>query len=305
MPIDYIQARNSHLNYYQAIPLYHRNMDGKFILYKPAGTTFADVRISQNRHPEKLYIKTSDKLAGIREVQNAFNIKLKEEISNEKPEKVKDTIMTIVEETFAEPRSGSLEGLTKTMNILVSDYTRETDVIRNLLFVSHNDYTTVLHSVNVMALVIGYSFHDTFSLAEKKVLGLAALLHDVGKAKIDSEILTAPRKLTDDEFDRMKAHTTIGEKVLNHCKFANPNIRLASLQHHEKIDGSGYPYGVTDISKMAQIIGIVDCYEALTNDDRPYRNALDPFKALTIIKEDVIAGKFSRRIFEKFCYSLI
>ena len=305
MPTDYIQARNSHLHFYQSIPLFHRNNDGRFILYKPAGGNLADIRLNQNRHPEKLYIKKTDKLAGIHEVQNAFNLKLKEEIRNHTPEKVKDTIMTIVEETFNEPRSGSIEGLSKTMNILVSDYTKETNVIRNLLFVSHNDYTTVLHSVNVMALVIGFATHENYSLADKKILGLGALLHDVGKAKIDSEILSAPRKLTDEEFDTMKAHTTIGFQVLNNCKFADPDIKLSALQHHEKLDGSGYPEGVKQITEMAQVIGIVDCYEALTNDDRPYRSAMDPFKALTIIKDDVMAGKFSRRIFEKFCYSLI
>ena len=305
MPTDYIQARKSHLNFYQSIPLFHRNNDGRFILYKPAGGNLADIRINQGRHPDKLYIKKTDKLAGIREVQNAFNLKLKEEIRNHTPEKVKDTIMTIVEETFNEPRSGSIEGLSKTMNILVSDYTKESNVIRNLLFVSHNDYTTVLHSVNVMALVIGFATHENFSLADKKILGLCALLHDVGKAKIDSEILAVPRKLTDEEFETMKAHTIIGFQVLNKCKFANPDIKLSALQHHEKLDGSGYPEGVKQISEMAQIIGIVDCYEALTNDDRPYRTAMDPFKALTIIKDDVMAGKFSRRIFEKFCYSLI
>ena len=129
-------------------------------------------------------------------------------------------------------------------------------------------------------------------------------MHDVGKAKIDSEILTAPRKLTNDEFNSMKSHTTVGYQILNNCKFTNPDIKLSALQHHEKIDGSGYPNGSNQISKVAQIIGIIDCYEALTNDERPYRSATDPFNALTIIKEDVIAGKFDRRIFEKFCYSL-
>jgi putative nucleotidyltransferase with HDIG domain len=156
-----------------------------------------------------------------------------------------------------------------------------------------------------MALVIGYASHENYSLAEKKILGLSALLHDIGKAKIDSEILTAPRKLTYDEFEKIKSHTTTGYQILSRCKFANPDIKLCALQHHEKIDGSGYPNGLKHTSEIAQTIGIIDCYEALTNDDRPYRSAMDPFKALTIIKDDVTAGKFNRRIFEKFCNSLI
>ena len=56
---------------------------------------------------------------------------------------------------------------------------------------------------------------------------------------------------------------------------------------------------------MAEVVGLIDCYEALTNDDRPYRNAMDPLKGLTIIKDDVMAGKFSKSVFEKFAYSLL
>ena len=304
MAHEYIQARKSHLNYYQSVPLFYHNNNGKFVLFKPAGVKFADIRIDQKRHPENLYIKQTDKLAGIREVQTAFNKQLKEDIRNNTPEKVKDTILNIVKETYDEPRSGCLEGLTKTVNILVSDFAKESNVIRNLLFVSHNDYTSILHSINVMALAIGFASHENYSLADKKILGLSALLHDVGKAKIDSEILTAPRKLTNDEFDKIKSHTITGYQILNSCKFTNPDIKLCALQHHEKIDGSGYPDGLKHISETALIVGIIDCYEALTNDDRPYRTATDPFNALNIIKDDVIAGKFNKRIFEKFCNSL-
>jgi putative nucleotidyltransferase with HDIG domain len=301
----YILARKSQLNYYQAVPLFYHNNNGNYVLYKPAGVKLTDIRIDQKRHPEKLYIKRADKLPAIREVQSAFNEQLRKDISTQTPDKVKDTIISIVEETYHEPRSGSIEGLSETVNILVSDFTKETDVVRNLLFVSHNDYTSVLHSINVMALAIGYASHNNYSMEEKRTLALSALLHDVGKAKIDTEILTAPRRLTNDEFDKMKSHTIVGHKILSRCRFSNPDIKLSALQHHEKIDGSGYPRGLGPISKTAQILSIIDCYEALTNDDRPYRDAMDPFKALTIIKDDVIAGKFSRRFFERFCYSLL
>ena len=59
-----------------------------------------------------------------------------------------------------------------------------------------------------------------------------------------------------------------------------------------------------NLSDISQIIGIIDCYEALTNDDRPYRNAMAPFDALKIIKKDVVEGKFLKEAFEKFTYSL-
>ncbi len=77
------------------------------------------------------------------------------------------------------------------------------------------------------------------------------------------------------------------------------------MKYFQKLDGSGCPYGITNIEKTAQIIGFIDCYEALTNDDRPYRNAMTPLKTLKLIKQNVESDKFSRKLFEKFAYSLL
>jgi len=301
----YVPARKSQLNFYRAVPLYYQNQSKDFMLYKPAGLKLTEMRIEQERYPEKLYMKRIDKLRGIREVQKEFNLQLKIDIQSNNAINVKNTLVNIVQETFSEPRSGSIEGIIETVKLLVSDFAKESEVIKNLFRVSNKDYTTVLHSINVMALAIGYAHHENFSTAEKKVIGLCALLHDVGKTKVNSGILKAPRKLTDDEFEEMKAHTIYGYEILVKCNLFNHEIKLAALQHHEKLDGSGYPKKVTDISRMAQIVGLIDCYEALTNDDRPYRDPMAPLRALTLLKDDVVSGKFSRRIFEKFAYSLI
>jgi HD-GYP domain-containing protein (c-di-GMP phosphodiesterase class II) len=136
-------------------------------------------------------------------------------------------------------------------------------------------------------------------------MGLSALLHDVGKTKINTELLTAPRKLTQEEFEEIQQHTIRGFNILSGCQFDSKEIKLAALQHHEKLDGSGYPNHLTQIPEVSQIIGFIDCYEALTNDDRPYRTAMDSFRALQMIKKDVEAGKFDKKIFEKFTNNLL
>ncbi|MEE8423143.1 MAG: HD domain-containing phosphohydrolase [Thermodesulfobacteriota bacterium] len=305
MEREYIPARTTQLNYYKDVPLYIQGQEQKFVLYKPSGMTLHDMRIAEGLHPKKLYIKQTDKIAGIQEVQKVFNQQLKENIQSGNPEKIKELIVSIMEETLTEPRSGSLEGVSDTVNILVTEYTEESDVIKNLWDVSSKDYTTVLHSINVMALVLSYASFMDCSLPQKKIWGLSALLHDVGKTKINTDLLTAPRKLTDEEFQEIQRHTTAGFTILNNCKFESREIKLAALQHHEKLDGSGYPNGLTRTSEVSQIIGFIDCYEALTNDDRPYRSAMDPLKALKLIKKDVEAGKFDKKIFEKFSYSLL
>jgi HD-GYP domain-containing protein (c-di-GMP phosphodiesterase class II) len=90
------------------------------------------------------------------------------------------------------------------------------------------------------------------------------------------------------------------------CKFGNDTIKTTALQHHEKLDGSGYPSGRTNIDEFAQIVSIIDCYEALTNYERVYRKAMKPLSALELIQSEIVdAGKFSRQIFKDFAYSLL
>jgi putative nucleotidyltransferase with HDIG domain len=156
-----------------------------------------------------------------------------------------------------------------------------------------------------MAFALGFASHMNYPQEQAKVLGLGALLHDVGKTKVDQNLLAAPRQLNNEEFEEIKRHTIIGFEILKECKFAHRDISLAALEHHEKMDGSGYPNGKHNISSQAKIIGVIDCYEALTTDDRPYREAMGPFDTLDdIIGREVRAGKFDKDIYVEFIKSL-
>ncbi|MDB4443999.1 HD domain-containing protein [bacterium] len=302
---EYILARKSQLAYYMEISLHRKVPPDKFVLYKPAGLTLGDMRINNNRHPKDLYIRKSDKLKGIQEAQKGFNKQLEIDVKSGNPVKVKETLVSVVEETLTEPRSGSLEGVSDTVDILVSEYSKESDVIKNLIDMSYTDYSTVLHSINVMAFALGFAANLEYPKTEAKNLGLCALLHDVGKTKINKELLTAPRKLTNEEFEEIKSHTTIGYNVLKKCRFSEKSISLSALDHHEKLDGSGYPAGKARISKAAQIIGVIDCYEAMTNNDRPYRSAMGAFETLNqVIGEEVKKGKYDVEIYQSFVKSL-
>lgn len=300
----YIPVRSSQLQYYVRVPLYFEMAPGVYQLYKPPGVEISEVRISQGMHP-RLYIQNVDRMAAAAEVQKGFNIEIARSIETGDVSAVKASLCSLVAETLAEPRAGMLHTLPGTMEVLVSGYSKQPSILRTFATISNKDYSTVIHSVNVMALTLGYCFHSGVSLRETKRLGLSALLHDVGKSEIPSDILQAPRKLTNEEFDIMKAHPSIGSRIIKEINRLSEEIALGALEHHEKLDGSGYPKGMLNISFSGQIIGIIDCYEALTNEDRPYRRAMDPLNTLKIIKSDVDAGKFDRTLFEKFCHSLI
>ena len=127
-------------------------------------------------------------------------------------------------------------------------------------------------------------------------LALSALLHDIGKVAIPDRILSKPDKLTTEEFDLMKTHTTAGASIINSI-IENSNqaeffeaSRLFALYHHEKWDGTGYPTGKRGygIPLHGRVLAIVDVYDALTSR-RPYKEAMAPLEAMRLIHEQ--AGK--------------
>lgn len=130
-----------------------------------------------------------------------------------------------------------------------------------------------------------------YSIAIAKVLRLnsnqietlqfAGLLHDIGKIGIPAGILGKPTKLTKEEFDVIKTHPDIGYKILKGVNFLEPSSKIL-LQHHEKLDGTGYPLGLTGnkIDYLAKILSAADAYDAMTSS-RPYRKApLTPDEAM-------------------------
>jgi HD-GYP domain-containing protein (c-di-GMP phosphodiesterase class II) len=301
---NYIAVRNSQINYYRDVGLYYVEGDS-FVLYKPPGKLLTELRLNEKMHPTQLYIHQNDRITAIKELQKEFNRRIAQSIKTGNAVEVKSTLCSLVEETLAEPRSGTLKALPETVDILVSGYAKSPQILKTFASISFKDYTTVIHSVNVMALTLGFCFYSKLSMHETKRLGLSALMHDVGKTEIPDSILKAPRKLTADEFKIMQRHPKIGEFIIKFKSGIDSGIALGALEHHEKLDGNGYPRGIKNISFVGQLLGIIDCYEALTNEERPYRRAKSPLETLKLIKRDVEAGQFNRKIFEKFCYSLI
>lgn len=147
-----------------------------------------------------------------------------------------------------------------------------------------SDEYTFKHSVDVatMSMIIakkqGMKQDDIYNI------GIAGLLHDMGKSKIPNEILNKPGKLDDDEFAIMKQHPVLGYEILKEKNNFNPAISLAVLQHHEKMNGRGYPMGVKadKIIHYAKILSVVDVYDALVTE-RPYKKALSQRTAVEMI----------------------
>lgn len=164
------------------------------------------------------------------------------------------------------------------------DMIRNNDVLRRLRQLEETDDYTFQHSIRVSMLAtmigkwLGYTKNQLIELAE------ASLLFDVGKMKIPGFILNKPDDVSDDEYEVLKRHAQFGYRVLMMTKGVTSNIKYSALQHHERMDGSGYPLRLRSgqIHEYAKIIMICDIFDAMTHD-RPYKKKISPFKAAEYI----------------------
>ncbi len=160
----------------------------------------------------------------------------------------------------------------------------------NIFDMLHNmrnyDDSTYAHCINV-SLICGV-FGKWLNMSEKDIetLTLAGLLHDIGKLLIPEQIIKKPSKLTNDEFEIIKSHPSKGYELFRHSSL-DSRIKNAILMHHEKCDGSGYPFGLeaSAIDFFAKIVTIADIYDATTSA-RIYRGPLCPFTVIDLFKQD-------------------
>src|SRR5437899_2926530 len=148
------------------------------------------------------------------------------------------------------------------------------------LAIEAKDHTTHDHLQRVRVYAIEVAKELKISPPEMEALHAAALLHDIGKLAIPEHIISKPGRLTPEEFEKMKIHPVVGAEILERVRFPYPVVPIVRA-HHEKWDGSGYPFGLkgTDIPIGARILSAVDFLDAMASD-RQYRRALPMHEVL-------------------------
>jgi putative nucleotidyltransferase with HDIG domain len=146
---------------------------------------------------------------------------------------------------------------------------------------------TARHSERVAEIADGIASVLYFGPDDRRIMRRAGLLHDIGKLAISNRILDKPGKLTDEEFTAIRTHPVHTLRILERAPCFTDLAELAA-NHHEKLDGSGYPRGLAagDLDLAMRVLAVADVYEALTAD-RPYRAPLPVEEALAIIDRDV------------------
>jgi putative nucleotidyltransferase with HDIG domain len=166
-----------------------------------------------------------------------------------------------------------------------------------------DDYT-YMHSVAVCAMMVALAKQLGLDEKATRAVGLAGLMHDLGKAAMPMDVLNKPGKLTEAEFATIKTHPEEGYRMLLSGHNVDPIVLDVCLHHHEKTDGSGYPKGLKsdEISLYAKMGAVCDVYDAITSN-RPYKAGWDPAESLRKMAE-WSNGHFDTQVFQAFVKSL-
>lgn len=181
---------------------------------------------------------------------------------------------------FNDARMGKSINTDAAMSVIAdisSSISRNESALVSLVRLKSKDDYTYMHSVAVCALMVALAKQLNLTDSEIKIAGLAGLLHDIGKASIPIEILNKPGALTENEFKIIKEHPEIGHSLLVKGGVNDEVVLDVCLNHHEKIDGTGYPhqYKNDQISLYAKMGAVCDVYDAVTSD-RPYKPGWEP-----------------------------
>jgi putative nucleotidyltransferase with HDIG domain len=170
----------------------------------------------------------------------------------------------------------------------------------SMLKVTSYDYYTYTHCIDVAAYAIGFGVFLGLNEYELSILGKAAMFHDIGKKEIDHNIIAKNGSLTYEEFEIVKKHPQLSVKILQELGENDETLLEIIEQHHEKIDGTGYPYGLKDkeIHDFAKIVAICDIFNALTTR-RTYKDRMSTFYTFNIMFNEM-KNKLCPKYLKKF-----
>ncbi len=220
--------------------------------------------------------------------RHLLNIANSPDISfSEKASIVYEKASEVMDELFRNPDAlGNMQKSQAIVNGFVSLALQNEATLSSIMQIAAHDYYTHTHSINVS--IYSLSLAKFIGLKDKDLedMGMSSMLHDLGKSRVDWEIINKNGKLSDAEFEKMKKHPGTGHEIALAMGITDKRILAGIRSHHEKLDGKGYPDGLTDkqISLFPRIIAVCDVFDALTTK-RSYKDAMTSFEAIKIMKE--------------------
>jgi len=170
----------------------------------------------------------------------------------------------------------------------------------NMIDMMSTDLYTYTHSVNVAILSIMTARSMEMNQKMVEEVGMGALFHDVGKVRVPQEILNKPDRLEDFEFELMKEHSWLGYEMVKENYTLSAYTKNIVLKHHERLDGSGYPFGIEGdkMEPYVRVVALCDVFDAMVSD-RCYREQIPVHKVIETVNSQ-LNTKFDARVYQHF-----
>lgn len=211
-----------------------------------------------------------------------------------------ETSKNVVSSLFQNPEVGqSIQRASSVVELTVDFVLHGAGTVQNLLALCSHDYHTYSHCVNVSVYTIALARQLNRPGARLREIGLGAIVHDVGKIRIDKSIINKEGPLDYAEFEEIKKHPTYSHEILTEEGLPEP-ITAPGHEHHERVAGGGYPRGIRgdEMHLNSKICAVCDTFDALTTH-RPYRKAFTSYDALRIMNNEM-RGSFDPEILRDF-----
>ena len=236
------------------------------------GQDFADALVSQGVKKIRAIAATED-----------------DEDEAQQPRKVYHKALKVVDQIFQDVRMGEIpssEDAIKVVKDMAHLTMTEPHAMLALSMLKDYDNYTFTHSVNVSVLALAIGRACQLTEEQLKTLGLGGLLHDLGKLRVDVNIITKPGRLTDSEFDEIKEHPGYGAEIIKEMEGVTDEVMQIVHGHHLRYDRTGYPSNVPGevISPLVEMTAIADAYDAMTTL-RSYQRPFTPRKAIARLKD--------------------
>ncbi|EDS77726.1 HD domain containing protein [Clostridium botulinum C str. Eklund] len=216
---------------------------------------------------------------------------------------LKQTTLEIMPNLFNDLLEGDTKVLARSMSKmdnLIEQIINQNSINVSLYEVKTYDNYTYIHCVDtgIMSVYLGNCLN--LGTSKVKELGISAMLHDIGKIKVPNELINKHGPLTDEEFKIIKKHPIYGKEILTKTGLFSEDIIRGVAEHHERIDGKGYPYGLkkNEISTYGKIISVSDVFTAVSAN-RSYRMKFDPKEAYEFILSGM-GTRFDDEVIKKF-----
>jgi len=269
-----------------------------YVIIIEVGSVITDTLYTKLQKQETLYIANKDI---DKQILNPSSLKyyIRANISN--VEKRLSLLYEVNEQVFSaymddDNNKIDIQGLELIISSIISLVKYDENIIKNTMPYFINKYSISTHSLHVTIYAI--KLGNLLGLSESKlsIIGMAAILHDLGYKKIDTDILQKQGSHSENDTKEIHKHVRYSVEIVKYNGINDPNILNAIMYHHERYDGSGYPHAVEakEIGDFASILAICDVFDALTNN-RPHRENISSFEALKMmIKDSNMTNQFNQ-----------